>query len=50
MATVNSMKALVVKATKGGTDTILYSRHATKVSSHNGQVEVEYFPGCSSER
>ena len=49
MATVNSMKALgrlvIVKATKGGggTDTILYSQHATKISSHNGQGNVDYY-------
>ena len=36
MTTVNSMKALrrVVKATKGATDTILYSEHATNVHRH----------------
>ena len=28
---------VIVKATKGGTDTILYSQHATKIGSHNGQ-------------
>ena len=47
MATVNSMKALgrlvIVKATKGGTDTILYSQNATKIGSHNGQWEVDYY-------
>ena len=47
MATVNSMKALgslvIVKATKGGTGTILYSQHATKIGSHNGQGEVDYY-------
>ena len=47
MATVNSMKALgrlvIVIATKGGTDTILYSQHATKIGSHNGQGEVDYY-------
>ena len=44
MATVNSMGHLViVKATKGGTDTILYSQHVTKIGSHNGQGEVDYF-------
>ena len=51
MATVNSMKALgclvIVKATRGGggggTDTILYSQHATKIGSHNGLGEVDYY-------
>ena len=28
---------MIVKATKGGTDNILYSQHATKIGSHNGQ-------------
>ena len=46
MATVNSMKALgrlfIVKATKGGTDTFLYSQHATKIGSHTGRGEVDY--------
>ena len=47
MATVNSIKALgslvIVKATNrgggggGGTDAILYSQHAIKIGSHNGQ-------------
>ena len=39
------MKALgrlvIVKATKEGTDTILYSQHGTKIGSHNGQGEVD---------
>ena len=43
MATVNSMKGLgrlvIVKATKVGTDTILYSQHAAKIGSHNGPGE-----------
>ena len=47
MATVNSMKALgrlvIVKATKGGTDAVLYSQHTTKIGSHNGQGEVDYY-------
>ena len=47
MATVNSMKTLgrlvIVKATKWGTDTILYSQHATNIGSHNGQGEVDYY-------
>ena len=29
------------KATKGATDTILYSEHAIKIGSHNGKGEVE---------
>ena len=41
------MKALgrlvIAMATKGGTDTFLYSPHATKIGSHNGQGEVDYF-------
>ena len=51
MATVNSMKGLerlvIVKATRGGggggADTIFYSQHATKIGSHNGQGEVDYY-------
>ena len=27
----------------GGTDTILYSQHATKLGSHNGQGEMDYY-------
>ena len=27
----------------GGTDTILYPQHATKIGSHNGQREVDYY-------
>ena len=41
------MKALgrlvIVKATKWGTGTILYSQHATKIGSQNGQGEVDYY-------
>ena len=40
MATVNSMKAL---GQQEGTDTILYSQHATKIGSHNRQGEVNYY-------
>ena len=54
MATVNSMKALgclvIAKATGGGgggggwgTDTILYSQHATKIGRHSGLWEVDYY-------
>ena len=55
MATVNSMKALgclvIVKATTGGggggggggTDTILSLQNATKIGSHNGLGEVDYY-------
>ena len=50
MATVNSMKALgrlvIVKAIKGGGGRLilfLYSQHATKIGSHNGQGEVDYY-------
>ena len=47
MTTVNSiMKALRMvvsdsKTYKEGHDTILYSEHAIKIGSHNGQWEVE---------
>ena len=41
------MKALgrlvIVKATKVGADTILYSQHATKIASHNVQGELEVY-------
>ena len=47
MTTVHSMKALgrlvIIKATNGGTGTILYSQHSTKIGSHNGQGEVDYY-------
>ena len=33
---------VIVKATMG-TDTILYSHHAIKIGSHNGQGEVDYY-------
>ena len=36
-------RLVIVKATKGGTDTILYSQHATKIGSHNGQGVVDYY-------
>ena len=51
MATVNSMKALGAFSDSnsyrgrggGGTDTILYSQHSSKIGSHNGQGEVGYY-------
>ena len=36
-------RLVIVKATKGGTDTILYSQHATKIGSHNGQGEMDNY-------
>ena len=36
-------RLVIVKATKGGTDTILYSQDATKIGSHNGQGEVDSY-------
>ena len=34
---------MIVKATKGATDTILYSEHAIKTGSHNGQEEEDSY-------
>ena len=34
---------VIVKATKGATDTILYSEHAINVGSHNGDGEVDSY-------
>ena len=31
---------VIVKATKGGTDTILYSQHATKIGSHTASGTI----------
>ena len=45
MTTVNNEGTgalVIVKATMGATDTILYSQH-DKIGSHNGQGEVDYY-------
>ena len=34
---------VIVNATKGATDTILYAQHAIKIGCHNGQGEVDSY-------
>ena len=36
-------RLVIVITTLGGTDTFLYSQHASKVGSHNGRGEVDYY-------
>ena len=40
---------VIVKATKGATDTILYSEHAIKIGNHNGQGEVDSYQTSEAE-
>ena len=36
-------RLVIVKATNGATDTILYSEHVIRIGSHNGQGEVDSY-------